>query len=206
MQLSPQALRRAVAHLKGADPVMASIIDRIGPCRLKVYRDPHFPHLVSTICYQQIAGAAAAAIHGRVVALCGGTPRPAVILAKSDAELRGAGLSRQKVEYLRDLATRVEGGLPLHRLSRMSEDAVIEVLTSVKGIGRWTAELYLMFRLGRRDLLPVDDYGVRKAMQRAWRKRELPKPDWMQRTAEPWRPWRTVASWYLWQSIDLKDA
>lgn len=206
MQLSPQALRRAVAHLKQAEPVMAGIIGRVGPCRLKVYRDPHFPHLVSTICYQQIAGAAAAAIHGRVVALCGGTPRPAVILAKSDAELRGAGLSRQKVEYLRDLATRVEGGLPLHRLSGMSEDAVIEVLTSVKGIGRWTAELYLMFRLGRRDLLPVDDYGVRKAMQRAWRKRELPKPDWMRRTAEPWRPWRTVASWYLWQSIDLKDA
>ena len=206
MQLSPQALRRAVAHLKEADPVMAGIIDRIGPCRLKVYRDPHFPHLVSTICYQQIAGAAAAAIHGRVVALCGGTPRPAVILAKSDAELRGAGLSRQKVEYLRDLATRVEGGLPLHRLSGMSEDAVIEVLTSVKGIGRWTAELYLMFRLGRRDLFPVDDYGVRKAMQRAWRKRELPKPDWMRRTAEPWRPWRTVASWYLWQSIDEKEA
>ena len=206
MQLSPQALRRAVAHLKQAEPVMAGIIGRVGPCRLKVYRDPHFPHLVSTICYQQIAGAAAAAIHGRVVALCGGTPRPAVILAKSDAELRGAGLSRQKVEYLRDLATRVEGGLPLHRLSGMSEDAVIEVLTSVKGIGRWTAELYLMFRLGRRDLFPVDDYGVRKAMQRAWRKRELPKPDWMRRTAEPWRPWRTVASWYLWQSIDLKDA
>ena len=206
MQLSPQALRRAVAHLKGADPVMASIIDRIGPCRLKVYRDPHFPHLVSTICYQQIAGAAAAAIHGRVVVLCGGTPRPAVVLAKTDAELRGAGLSRQKVAYLRDLAAKVEGGLPLHRLSSMSEDAVIEVLTSVKGIGRWTAELYLMFRLGRRDLFPVDDYGVRKAMQRAWRKRELPKPDWMRRTAEPWRPWRTVASWYLWQSIDEKEA
>ena len=206
MQLSPQALRRAVAHLKGADPVMASIIDRIGPCRLKVYRDPHFPHLVSTICYQQIAGAAAAAIHGRVVALCGGAPRPAVILAKTDAELRRAGLSRQKVAYLRDLSAKVEGGLPLHRLSSLSEEEVIEVLTSVKGIGRWTAELYLMFRLGRRDLLPVDDYGVRKAMQRAWRKRELPKPDWMRRTAEPWRPWRTVASWYLWQSIDEKEA
>lgn len=206
MQLSPQALRRAVAHLKGADPVMASIIDRIGPCRLKVYRDPHFPHLVSTICYQQIAGAAAAAIHGRVVALCGGAPRPAVILGKTDAELRAAGLSRQKVAYLRDLSAKVEGGLPLHRLSSLSEEEVIEVLTSVKGIGRWTAELYLMFRLGRRDLLPVDDYGVRKAMQRAWRKRELPKPDWMRRTAEPWRPWRTVASWYLWQSIDEKEA
>ena len=195
----------AVTHLREADPVLRRIIERIGPCRLRVYRDPHFPHLVSTICYQQLAGAAAAAIHGRVVALCEGAPRPSVILAKTDMELRAAGLSRQKIAYLRDLATKVEEGLPLHRLSSMSEEAVTSALTSVKGIGRWTAELYLMFRLGRRDILPVDDYGVRKAMQKAWRKRALPKPDWMRRTAEPWRPWRTVASWYLWQSIDIPE-
>jgi len=99
----------------------------------------------------------------------------------------------------------VQDGLPLHRLSGMSEEGVITALTSVKGIGRWTAELYLMFRLGRRDILPVDDYGVRKAMQQAWRKRALPKPDWMRKTAEPWRPWRSVASWYLWQSIDKPE-
>lgn len=198
-------MRRAVLHLREADPVLRRIVDRIGPCRLRVYRDPHFPHLVSTICYQQLAGAAAAAIHGRVVALCGGPPRPEHILTMTDAQLRGAGLSRQKIAYLRDLATKVEDGLPLHRLSGMSEEAVTAALTSVKGIGRWTAELYLMFRLGRRDILPVDDYGVRKAMQKAWRKRALPKPDWMRKTAEPWRPWRSVASWYLWQSIDIPE-
>jgi 3-methyladenine DNA glycosylase/8-oxoguanine DNA glycosylase len=203
--LQPSSLRRAVAHLKRSDPVMAGIIERIGPCRLTIHRDPHFPHLVGTICYQQLAGAAAAAIHRRVLDLCGGTPRPRDILSKTDAELRGAGLSRQKIAYLRDLAAKVEDGLPLHRLSAMSDEAVMEALTSVKGIGQWTAEIYLMFRLGRPDVLPVDDYGLRKAMQRAWRKRALPKPEWMRRTSEPWRPWRTVASWYLWQSIDTKE-
>jgi DNA-3-methyladenine glycosylase II len=205
LSLSPSDLRRAERHLRRADPVLASIVDRIGPCRLVVGRDPHFPRLVRIICYQQIAGAAATAIHGRVVALCGGRPRPRVLLAKTDAELRQAGLSRQKLAYMRDLAEKVESGLPLRRLSSMSDEAVMNALTSVKGIGRWTAEIYLMFRLGRPDLLPVDDYGIRKAMQKAWRKCALPKPDWMRRTSEPWRPWRTVASWYLWQSIDTPD-
>jgi DNA-3-methyladenine glycosylase II len=195
-----------VAHLREADPVMGGIIERIGPCCLTVYRDPHFPHLVSTICYQQIAGAAAAAIHGRLLKLCGRAPRPEDILGKTDDQLRAVGLSRQKVAYLRDLAEKTRGGLPLRRLAGMSEEGVIEALTSVKGIGRWTAEMYLMFRLGHRDVLSVSDYGIRSAMQRAWRKRALPKPEWMRKTAEPWRPWRTVACWYLWQSIDQKDA
>lgn len=206
MQLKPPALRRAVSHLSRVDPVMAGIIEHIGPCRLTVYRDPHFPHLVSTICYQQIAGAAAAAIHGRLVDLCGRTPRPEDILGKTNTELRKVGLSRQKIAYLRDLAAKTTDGLPLGRLSHLGDEAVIEALTSVKGIGRWTAEIFLMFRLGRSDVLPVDDLGIRKAMQRAWRKRTLPKPDWMRKTAEPWRPWRTVASWYLWQSIDENEA
>ena len=205
MELDPSSLRRAVSHLRRADPVMAQIVDRVGPCRLTVYRDPHFPHLVSTICYQQLAGAAAAAIHGRLVGLCGGAPRPTHILGQTDARLRAVGLSRQKIGYLRDLAAKVRDGLPLQRLSSLSEESVIETLTSVKGIGRWTAEMYLMFRLGRRDILPVDDYGIRKAMQKAWRKRALPKPDWMRKTAEPWRPWRTVGCWYLWQSVDQKE-
>jgi DNA-3-methyladenine glycosylase II len=161
---------------------------------------------VSTICYQQITGAAAATIHRRLLELCGGAPRPRDILAKTDVELRGAGLSRQKIAYLRDLAAKARDGLPLHRLSRLRDEAVVEALTSVKGIGVWTAEMYLMFRLGRRDILPVDDYGIRKAMQKAWKKRALPPPDWMRKKAEPWRPWRTVACWYLWQSIDQEEA
>ena len=115
-----------------------------------------------------------------------------------------SGCLSQKIGYLRDLAAKVRDGLPLHRLSSLGEESVIETLTSVKGIGQWTAEMYLMFRLGRRDILPVDDYGIRKAMQKAWRKRALPRPDWMRKTAEPWRPWRTVGCWYLWQSIDEK--
>jgi DNA-3-methyladenine glycosylase II len=205
VELDPPSLRRAVAHLRHVDPVLGAVIDRVGPCRLRVYRDPHFPHLVSTICYQQITGAAAATIHRRLLELCGGEPRPRDILAKTDAELRGAGLSRQKIAYLKDLAAKARDGLPLGRLSRLSNEAVVEALTSVKGIGRWTAEIYLMFRLGRRDVLPVDDLGLRKAMQRAWRKRALPRPEWMLRTAEPWRPWRTVASWYLWQSVDKQE-
>ncbi len=112
------------------------------------------------------------------------------------------GLSRQKVGYLRDLVARVGAGLPLGRLSRLSDEAAIQALTSVKGIGRWTSEMFLMFRLGRLDVLPVDDLGIRKAMQRAFHKRALPKPDWMRKTAEPWRPYRSVACWYLWRSLD----
>jgi DNA-3-methyladenine glycosylase II len=185
---------------------MAGIIERVGPCRLTVHRGPQFPHLVRTICYQQIAGAAAAAIHGRLVDLCGRTPGPEDILGRSDAELRTVGLSRQKVAYLRDLSTRTTSGLPLGRLAHLGDEAVVEALTSVKGIGRWTAEMFLMFRLGRSDVLPVSDLGIRKAMQVAWRKRALPKPDWMRSTAERWRPWRTVACWYLWQSIDENEA
>jgi 3-methyladenine DNA glycosylase/8-oxoguanine DNA glycosylase len=157
---------------------------------------------VEAILYQQLAGKAAATIHRRLLALLGGkTPRPEDIRRVGDAELRRVGLSRQKVAYLRDLAERARDGLPLAGLSRLPDEAVIEALTRVKGIGRWTAEMFLIFRLGRLDVWPVDDYGIRKAMQRAYRKRALPEAEWMRRTAEPWRPYRTVASWYLWRSL-----
>jgi DNA-3-methyladenine glycosylase II len=202
--MRPADLRPAVRHLRRADPVLARLVDQVGPCRYEVRRvGGPFAYLTAAIVHQQLAGAAAATIHRRLCALAGRThPRPEDIARCSDAELRGVGLSRQKVGYLRDLVARLEAGLPLGRLSRLSDEAAIEALTSVKGIGRWTSEMYLMFRLGRLDVLPVDDLGIRKAMQRAFRKRALPKPDWMRKTAEPWRPYRSVACWYLWRSLD----
>ncbi len=203
MTPDPNTLRRASAHLRRADPVLAGIIRRVGPCGLRVDRSRGpFAALVESILYQQLTGKAAATIHDRLLALLGRRePRPEAILRATDAELRGVGLSRQKVAYLRDLSERTRDGLPLHRLSRLPDDAVVDALIGVKGIGRWTAEMFLIFRLGRLDVLPVDDYGIRKAMQRAWRKRALPRAEWMRRTAGPWRPYRTVACWYLWRTL-----
>ena len=204
MRLDPRHLRAATRHLRRVDPVLAALITRVGPCRFAAdRRGTPYSALVESILYQQITGKAAAAIHGRLTALVGRVhPRPQDVAALSDAQLRGVGLSRQKVAYLRDLTARVQDGLPLGRLSRLSDEAVILALTQVKGIGRWTAEMFLMFRLGRPDVLPADDYGIRKAMQRAYRRRGLPKAPWMRKIAEPWRPYRTVACWYLWRSVD----
>jgi len=202
--LAPSAVRRrAVAHLRAADPVLAAVIDRVGPCRWVVQDGVEpFAALVSSIVYQQISGKAAAAILARVNALGGGGRlRPAHVAAATDEVLRGCGLSRQKIAYLRDLAAHAQNGRGLAGLHRHDDEAVIERLTVVKGIGRWTAEMFLMFRLGRPDVLPVDDYGIRKAMQRAYRMRALPKPDRMRRVAESWRPYRTIACWYLWRSL-----
>jgi 3-methyladenine DNA glycosylase/8-oxoguanine DNA glycosylase len=184
--------------------VLGGIIGTVGPCRLRHSAGGGpFAALVEAILYQQITGKAAATIHGRLREAVGRKhPRPPDIVGLSDAQLRSAGLSRQKIGYLRDLADQAADGLPLARLRRLADDDVVGALTGVKGIGRWTAEMFLMFRLGRPDVLPVDDYGIRKAMQRAYRKRALPKPDWMRRTAEPWRPYRSIASWYLWRSLD----
>jgi 3-methyladenine DNA glycosylase/8-oxoguanine DNA glycosylase len=200
----PKVLRRATEHLKRADPVLAGIIETVGSCRLRIERGGgHFSSLAEAILYQQITGKAASTIHRRLCALTGRKhPRPQDILAATDQQLRDVGLSRQKIRYFRDLSERALAGMPLARLGRLPDDDVIETLTTVKGIGRWTAEIFLMFRLGRLDVLPVDDYGVRKAMQRAYRMRALPKPDRMRRVAEPWRPYRSAACWYLWRSID----
>jgi DNA-3-methyladenine glycosylase II len=204
MPLDPPTLRRAVSHLRRADPVLDKVIGAVGPCRLRP--DPGggpFAALVEAILYQQITGRAAATIHGRLREAVGRRhPRPPDIAGLSDGQLRSAGLSRQKIGYLRDLAEKTADGLPLSRLRRLADDDVVGALTGVKGIGRWTAEMFLMFRLGRPDVLPVGDYGIRKAMQRAYRKRALPKPEWMRQRAEPWRPYRTIASWYLWRSLD----
>jgi 3-methyladenine DNA glycosylase/8-oxoguanine DNA glycosylase len=204
MPLDPAVLRRAAAHLRRADPVLAGIIRSVGPCRLRVDRSGGpFGALVESIIYQQITGRAAARIHERLCALFENRRlRADSLLGASDEALRQAGLSRQKIAALRDLAQKVTSGLPLGYIARLPDEDVIEALTAVRGIGRWTVEMFLIFRLGRLDVLPVDDYGVRKAMQRAYRKRALPKADWMTRVAEPWRPYRSVASWYLWRSVD----
>jgi DNA-3-methyladenine glycosylase II len=201
--LTPADRRRAARHLRTVDPVMASIVAKVGACRLDVDRRlGPFAYLVAAIVHQQITGKAAASICKRLCTLNRGRwPRPDQIAAASDEALRACGLSRQKIGYLRDLTAHEENGPSLRRLSLLPDEEVIEALTAVRGIGRWTAEMYLMFRLGRPDVLPVDDLGVRKAMQRAYRKRALPKPDWMRKQAESWRPWRTVASWYLWRSL-----
>ena len=204
MGLDPAALRSAVRHLVRRDPVLAGITRRVGPCLWRAdRRTPPFAALVESILHQQITGHAAATIHRRLCALVGRPrPRPEDIHGASDEALRACGLSRQKIRYMRDLALHVQDGLPLARLPRLSDDAVVEALTSVKGIGRWTAEMYLIFRLGRPDVLPVTDYGIRKAMQMAYGWRSLPKPDRMRRAAEPWRPYRSVACWYLWRTLD----
>jgi 3-methyladenine DNA glycosylase/8-oxoguanine DNA glycosylase len=153
--------------------------------------------------FQQLAGAAATAIYLRFVALFPGRsfPTPAQMLAVSDDELRRAGLSRQKALYLRDLATHVANkSLNFHRFAAMSDDEVIADLTRVKGIGRWTAEMFLMFNLGRPDVLPLDDLGLRTAARQAYRLPALPSKRELEQIGEPWRPYRSVASWYLWQS------
>jgi len=200
----PRELNRARAHLTRVDPVMAEVVKAVGPCLMKVERGgTAFSSLAEAILYQQITGKAAATIHRRLKALCPRShPRPEDILKASDEDLRAVGLSRQKVRYLKDLAEKAMDGLALGRMSRLGDEEAVKTLTTVKGIGRWTAEIFLMFRLGRLDILPADDYGIQKAIERAYRMPSLPKPDRVRRLGEAWRPYRSVASWYLWRSID----
>jgi DNA-3-methyladenine glycosylase II len=202
--LDSRTLRRAERHLADADPILAGIITRVGRCGFGVDRGGGpFSSLTEAILYQQLAGAAALAIARRLRERIGRRyARVADIHGLADTDLRAVGLSRQKIGYLRDLVALAQAGLPLHRVHRMDDEGVIETLTCVKGIGPWTAHMYLMFRLGRLDVLPVGDYGVRKAMQVAYRMRQLPKPDRMEKVAAPWRPYRSIASWYLWQSLE----
>jgi len=199
---------KAVAHLKAADPALAEIIDIVGPFRmeLKVSRSL-FGALAEAIVYQQLSNKAAATIYGRVEALfprakAGFTPRH--ILATADEKLRGCGLSRAKVLAVQDLARRVASGeLPTLEAARDLEDAeLVERLVKVRGIGRWSAEMFLMFRLGRPDVLPLDDYSLRKAYAKAFGKRALPSPKALEKAGEKWRPYRTVASWYLWRALE----
>ena len=188
--------------------MLGGIIHRVGPCRLEARRTgTHYDALVRSIVFQQLSGKAARTIHERFRAIYPRRrPRPELVLDTSDAELRAAGLSRQKIGYLRDLSARVaDRSLPLAHLGRLPDDAIIEHLVQVKGIGRWTVQMFLMFRLGRPDVLPELDLGVQNAIQRAYGLRKRPTPKEVLRIGEPWRPYASVASWYLWRSLENGD-
>ena len=206
-------LAKGVEYLRGADPVLARIIARVGPCRI-AYRTGRFHALAESILYQQVTGAAAASIYRRLCALYpkGRFPRPEELARTHPLRLRSAGLSRQKRRYLLDLARKVSGPaaggaggtLDLRRISQLPDEEVIEQLTRVKGIGRWTAEMFLIFCLRRLDVLPVDDLGLQKSVQKAYGFRLLPAARSIRRIAEAWRPYRSLATWYLWQSLNKK--
>ena len=200
--------RRAIGHLRAADPALAEIIDAVGPFRMELKASRSlFGALAEAIVYQQLSNKAAATIYSRVEALYpratdGFTPRH--ILQTPDERLRGCGLSRAKVLAVQDLARRVASReLPtLEQAQALDDAALIERLVQVRGIGRWSAEMFLMFTLGRPDVLPLGDYSLRKAYAKAFRRRALPSPQVLDRAGEKWRPYRTVASWYLWRTLE----
>lgn len=197
-------MRKAVKHLKKCDPVLCGIIERVGAFRME-FGPPEFHSLAESIVYQQLNGRAAETIFGRFTALAGEPVTPEGILKLTDEQLRGVGLSKQKSGYLRDLATKTASGvLDFSRLAEMPDDEVIKHLTQVKGIGVWTAQMFLMFTLRRPDVLPTGDYGVQAAMKKHYRKRKLPKPKEMEKIARRWAPYRSIACWYLWRSLDIK--
>jgi DNA-3-methyladenine glycosylase II len=197
-------MRKAVNHLKEADPVLRRIIERVGPFRME-FGPPEFSSLAESIVYQQLNGNAAATIFKRFADLAGEPLTPESILKLSDEQLRSVGLSKQKSAYLKDLAAKTAAGLlDFRRLPELSDQEVIEHLTQVKGIGVWTAHMFLMFTLRRPDVLPTGDYGVQAAMKKHYRKRKLPKPKEMEKIARTWAPYRSVACWYLWRSLDIK--
>jgi 3-methyladenine DNA glycosylase/8-oxoguanine DNA glycosylase len=200
--------RTSVRYLKRADPVLARVIESVGPCRFQLrVEGTHYQALARAIVFQQLSGKAAGTIYSRFNALFPNNfPTPEATLAMSDEQLRGVGLSRQKIGYLRDLATRVvSGDLPLSEVESMSDDDLITHLVQVKGIGRWTAQMFLMFRLGRLDVLPELDLGIQNAIQRAYRKRKRPSPKDVKKIGARWSPHSTVASWYLWRSLENGD-
>jgi DNA-3-methyladenine glycosylase II len=197
--------REAEQHLRSADPVLARVIEAVGPVAL-ILRRERFQALSRAIIFQQLAGAAAHTIYTRFVAMFPGRrfPTPRQVLDATTDSLRTAGLSRQKILYLKDLAAHIENGaLNFHRFAKMSDEEIILDLTRVHGIGRWTAEMFLMFNLGRPDVLPVDDLGIRSAARRLYRMRKLPDARRLRGLAERWRPYRSAACWYLWRSGEI---
>jgi DNA-3-methyladenine glycosylase II len=208
----------ALAHLRAKDPKLGALIDRAGPFTLKLdaLQSP-FESLLESILYQQLNGKAAATIHARVRALYGGDPAPQLLLDTPDEVLRAAGVSGNKSRALKDLAARtLDGTVPTHAaIMKMTDTEIVERLTAVRGIGPWTVEMLLIFRIGRPDVFPVSDYGVRKGFAltflRLPRTRplaadELPKPELLLKRGKRWAPFRSVASWYLWRACDLARA
>ena len=222
-------MRKAVLHLKKSDPLMRAIIERVGPCRME-YGDPNFHSLAEAIVYQQLNGKAAATIFKRFTALAGDPVTPAGILKISAEHLRAVGLSKQKSSYLFDMAERAQrGDLDFSRLDGMTDEEVVEHLTQVKGVGVWTAHMFLMFTLKRENVLPIGDFGIRMAMYKNYLERAakrkngsgrsikknarakpakekitLPTPEQMEKIAKRWEPFRSIACWYLWRSLDVE--
>jgi DNA-3-methyladenine glycosylase II len=217
---------QAVAELSAADPKLAKLIERAGPFTMRISSTQSpFEALVESIVYQQLHGKAAATIHKRLIASFGEpgpagelAPHPTAqhILDAPNQQLRSAGLSANKLLAIRDLAAKtLDGTVPtLAQVRRMSDEAIVTHLTQVRGIGKWTVEMFLIFRLGRPDVLPTSDYGVRKGFALTFGKlkpadkvtpADLPKPEVMEKRAERWRPWRSIASWYLWRACDLAN-
>jgi 3-methyladenine DNA glycosylase/8-oxoguanine DNA glycosylase len=222
-------MRKAVLHLKKSDPLLRSIIQRVGPCRME-FGEPTFHSLAEAIVYQQLNGKAAATIFKRFTALTGNPVMPEGILKLSASELRAVGLSKQKSSYLFDMAERAQRGeLDFSKLAEMTDDEVIEHLTQVKGVGVWTAHMFLMFTLQRANVLPTGDFGIRMAMHKHYLDRAakrkngaaktknkktivkapklkitLPTPEQMEKIAKRWEPYRSIACWYLWRSLDTK--
>lgn len=202
--MTPDDYTRARRILLRRDPIIATLIRQYGPCELAAaQRADHFSALVRAIVFQQLSTKAASTIYLRVVALLpDGALTPAALAALTDDQLRGAGISRQKAGYLRDLCQKVSAGVvPLDDLEGMDDEQVIAALTTIKGIGRWSAEMFLMFRLHRPDVLPVGDLGIVNAVQKVYGLRKKPTPDRLRRLGEAWKPYRSVASWYLWRSL-----
>lgn len=197
-------MRKAVIHLKKSDPVLRSIIERVGPCRME-FGPAEFSSLAEAIVYQQLNGKAAVTIFQRFAGLAGQPITPEGILKLGDEQLRAVGLSKQKSAYLKDLAARTAAGqLDFSKLPDMSDEEVIQHLTQVKGVGVWTAHMFLIFSLRRPNVLPTGDYGVQMAVKKHYRKRKLPKPLEMEKIARAWEPYRSIACWYMWRSLDIK--
>jgi len=196
-------MRKAILHLKKADPLLGSVIDRVGAYRME-YRDPDFQTLVRSIVYQQLSGKVARVIFSRLAALLPEARiTPEAILKLTPLKMRRAGLSKQKTVYIRDLARKtVRGKVRFDGLHELADAAVIEHLTQVKGIGVWTAHMFLMFALRRPDVLPTGDLGVRSAIRKVYGLEELPQPKQVEELALSWRPYCSVASWYLWRSLE----
>lgn len=201
---------QAIAALIQADAKLADVIQRVGACSLSRDRAAGdlFAALSESILYQQLSGKAAAAIHRRVLALYPDPPHltAQAILETPDELLRTAGVSRSKVLYLKDLAQKVLDGLPsLEELELLEDEAIVQILTQVKGIGRWTVQMLLIFRMHRWDVLPVDDLGIRAGIRKVYGLAELPDKKTVEQLGQAWKPYRTIASWYLWRSLELRD-
>jgi DNA-3-methyladenine glycosylase II len=196
-------MRKAIQHLKKSDPVMRAIIERVGPYKIE-HREPNFETLVRSIVYQQLSGKVAFVILGRLIAMMpDGNITPEAILKLTPARMRKAGLSKQKTLYIRDLARKtLKGQLKFETLEAMPDQDVIEHLTQVKGVGVWTAHMFLMFALRRPDILATGDLGVRVAIRKAYELEELPHAKQIEELAVAWRPYSSVAVWYLWRSLE----